>query len=575
MRYNIIGNNDVDNILQTVLFNRGITDWKTYLSLNEAPRDTYKNLDYIDEAVQMFDKHFQAKNPIAILADNDYDGCTSCALMYKYIKDLDPDYDVRVYVHEKNKSHGLDGDFDIDNDIGLLIVPDAGSNDIEEHKRIVNELGIDCLCLDHHQVNINIEDSPAIIVNNQSSENYTNKHYCGAAITLEFCRALDEYYWEDISDNYLDLVATANVCDVMQLTSFETKASVVEGLSDIRNKMLLEIIKAQDFSMKGIVSPHTVGWYVGPLVNAHIRMASHEDRVLMMKAFCEEDNEIFMYTKRGTTEPIEENIYEHVVRMMKSSKGKQDRQRKKSVPELVEMAMNNDDKVAIIDATGIIDTGLTGVVAIKVSEEVNKPVLLLQQRDDDTYGGSGRVFDNCEVDNFRGLVAECPYVNMAQGHSGAFGISIDVDKVNLTRDWLNEQLADVKMDKVYDVDFEIDASALDYSIFQELDTCKTIWGHGVKEPLFAIKNIHISAETAKIIGSKQDTINIYNPETEVKYVKFFCNKNEELYQWIFNNWGDEEAYITIVGTLGLNSFQGRLDPQVNIKDVVITNTVQN
>ena len=45
---------------------------------------------------------------------------------------------------KKNKSHGLDGDFDIDSDVKLLIVPDAGSNDVKEHVRLHDE-GIDCL----------------------------------------------------------------------------------------------------------------------------------------------------------------------------------------------------------------------------------------------------------------------------------------------------------------------------------------------------------------------------------------------------------------------------------------------
>ena len=66
MQYKLIGDNDASNIIKTILLNRGVSDWQTYLKLNEAPKDTYKNLDYINEAVELFDKHFQAHNPIAI-----------------------------------------------------------------------------------------------------------------------------------------------------------------------------------------------------------------------------------------------------------------------------------------------------------------------------------------------------------------------------------------------------------------------------------------------------------------------------------------------------------------------------
>jgi len=570
LRYKLIGNNDVSNIIKTVLQNRGIEDWQEYINLHSSSRDTYKNLCNIEKAVELFDEHFQAENPIAILVDNDVDGVSSATIMYQFIKTLNEEYDVRLYVHQRNKSHGLDGDFEIDDDIKLLIVPDAGSNDVEQHKDL-KARGIDCLCLDHHQVTVNIDGSPAVIVNNQISNDYNNKGCCGASVTLEFCRALDEFYWEDISDIFLDLAAVANVCDIMPLTEFETKATVNEGLVKIYNKMLKTIIEAQDFSMKGIVSPHTVGFYVGPLINAFIRMATFEERQLLVRAFCEDESETFWYTKRGEDFPTEENIYEHVVRLMKSYKGKQDRQRQKALPQLIKMAGDNNNKVAIIDATEVLDSSLTGVVAIKVSEELNTPVLLLQKRDDSTYGGSGRAFDNCPVEDFRALVDECPYTTLAQGHAGAFGIGIPIDNIDLVQKWLNEQLADISMEKVYNVDFEVDAEDLDAFMFQTLDHNKTLWGHGVDEPVFAIKNLHISSENSKVCGKRQDTIQIYDEETEAKYVMFFCKEDNELLQWINNNWGDQEADITIIGTLGLNSYEGKLSSQVNIKDFTIQN----
>lgn len=574
MKYKLIGTNDIDNIIKTVLNNRGIEDWDGYLNLDEAPRDTYYNLDNIEKAVELFDLHFSNKNPIAILVDNDVDGICSGTKMFKFIKALDPDYDVRMYVHQKNKSHGLDGDFDIDDDIKLLIVPDAGSNDVDEHKRLF-ELGIHCICLDHHQVTTDISQSPAIIVNNQTSSNYKNKGCCGASITLEFCRALDEYYWEDICDKFLDLVAVANVCDIMPITEFETRAVINEGLSNINNKMLREIIKAQDFSMKGIVSPHTVGFYVGPLINAFIRMATFEERQLLVRAFCEDESETFLYTKRGADTPTEENIYEHVVRLMKSYKGKQDRQKQNALPKLLKKVEDNTDKVAIIDATGDLDTALTGVVAIKVSESLNVPTLLLQKRSNETYGGSGRAFDHCPIEDFRALVDECPYTTLAQGHPGAFGIEIPVENVEMTRKWLNHMLADVDMDKIYDVDFEVDAEELTIPMFQILDRNKTLWGHNVGEPLFAIKNLHISSSNSRICGKNQNTIQIYDDATNVKYVMFLCSGDEELYQWINENWGEDEAIITVIGTLGLSVYDGKLDSQVIIKDARIEKTIQN
>lgn len=572
MRYKLIGSNDTSNIIKTVLQNRGIENWKEYTQLNSIDDEEYKGLDNINEAVECFASHIENTDNIGILFDTDTDGICSGTIMYKYIKSVVPDCNVHIIIHEREKAHGLSAkDFKIPDGIKLLIIPDSSSNDIDECQELINK-GISVIILDHHHKS-DERENPAILVNNQTSEAYLNKDACGAHITYDFCKALDEYYWEDCADELIDLVALADIADVMNIKSFSTRAAINTGLTNIKNKMFKEILKAQEFSTKGIVSPFTVSFYISPLINAFLRMATFEERQLLARAFCEDESETFWYTKRGEDFPTEENIYEHVVRLMKSYKGKQDRLKKKAIPELLKMVGKNDDKITIINATPILDTALTGVVAIKVSEELNVPVLLLQQRGDnkDVFGGSGRAFDNCPVEDFRALVDECPYTTLAQGHNSAFGIEIPKENVELVKQWLNEQLSDVSMEKVYNVDFEIDAEDLDVAMFQTLDHNKTLWGHGVDEPVFAIKNLRISSENSKVCGKRQDTVQIYDEEADVKYVMFFCTEDNELLQWISNNWGDQEADVTIIGTLGLNLYEGKLNRQVNIKDFTIQN----
>lgn len=569
MQYKLIENslNDIHNPIETVLKNRGIENACGYLNLKQASRDSYLDLDYINKAVEVFDKHFQNKDPIGILADNDVDGVCSATLTYKFIKELDPEFDVRMYVHHKNKSHGLsDKDFDLDNDVKLLIVPDAGSNDVEEHY-LLSEHDVSCICLDHHQVTVDIEYSPAIVVNNQTSTNYQNKNCCGASVTLEFCRALEEFYWADICDNYLDLVAVANVCDVMLISEHETRAIINEGLARINNKMLQEIIKAQEFSMKGVVNPHTVGFYIGPLINAFIRLATFEERQLLMRAFCEDESETFEYTKRGESFPTQENIYEHVVRLMKSYKGKQDRARDKAVKLLLEKAEKYaEDKVAIIDATKAIDGPLTGLAAIKISESLHKPVLLVREHEG-ALSGSGRAFNNCPITDFRGLVGQCPYTIFAQGHPSAYGVSIYADKVSDIRQWLNEQLKDVNMEKVYYVDFIIDVNDIDIGLIQTIDNNQSLWGHGVDEPLVAIENIAAKRSDLNIQGKNFDSVAV--TINDIKFVQFKLQDGDPLYDFV-NEWdGDPDDVITfnVVGECSINTYQGRFTPQVMIKDV--------
>lgn len=574
LRYKLIGSNNLDDIIATTLMNRQIDDVNTYLNLNSIDDEEYKGLCNINEAVECFASHVERSDDIGILFDTDTDGVCSGTIIYKYIKETVPKCNVHMIIHKKEKAHGLSSkDFIIPDSVKLLIIPDSSTNDIDECQELIDK-GISIIILDHH-IKSDERVNPAIVVNNQISDNYSNKEACGAHITYDFCKALDGYYWNDYADEMIDLVALADLADVMDITSFPTRAAINVGLSNIKNKMLKEILKVQEFSTKGIVSPFTISFYISPLINAFLRVATYDERVLLARAFCEDESKTFEYTKRGEDFPIEENIYEHIARLMKSYKGKQDRARKKALPELIKIAGNTKDKVAIIDATGILDSALTGVVAIKVSEELNLPVLLLQEKDDNTFGGSGRAFDNCPIEDFRALVDMCPYVDWANGHNSAFGYQIQKSNIDLAREWLNEQLADISMEKIYTVDFEIDAEDLEPSIFQTLDYNKTLWGHGVDEPLFVIKNLHISSDNSKVCGKNQDTIQIYDEECNVKYVMFFCKEDNELLQWISNNWGDQEADITVIGTLGLSYYEGKYDCQVTIKDFQIVKTIQN
>ena len=91
MRYKLIDGsaNDINDIVGTVLRNRGIEKPQEYLNLTESCTNDYNDLDNVDKAIQCFIKHFNNNDDIAILVDCDPDGYTSAALIYKYIKNLD------------------------------------------------------------------------------------------------------------------------------------------------------------------------------------------------------------------------------------------------------------------------------------------------------------------------------------------------------------------------------------------------------------------------------------------------------------------------------------------------------
>ena len=86
------------------------------------------------------------------------------------------------------KQHGLTDMMEfIDSSYSLVIVPDAGSNNVTECTEL-KQKDIDVIILDHH---ICDEDNPdAIVINNQLCD-YPNKDLSGVGIVWQFCRYID------------------------------------------------------------------------------------------------------------------------------------------------------------------------------------------------------------------------------------------------------------------------------------------------------------------------------------------------------------------------------------------------
>lgn len=73
MQYKLIkgSKNDTNDVIGTVLSNRGIDNPIEYLNLTENCVCNWEDLDNINDAVECFAEHFERRDEIAILVDSD------------------------------------------------------------------------------------------------------------------------------------------------------------------------------------------------------------------------------------------------------------------------------------------------------------------------------------------------------------------------------------------------------------------------------------------------------------------------------------------------------------------------
>ena len=573
MRYKLIEGslNDIFNVQTTILKNRNIDNISKYLHLDNSCEYDYFLLDNIKEAMSCFLKHVANNDLVHIVVDSDVDGYTSAAMIYKYIYMLNPFADVSYSLHT-SKQHGLSPEIEIPDECQLLIIPDAGTNDTEQCKAL-KEKGIDIIILDHH---LQDRDNPyAIIVNNQIC-GYPNKNLCGAGIVYKFLKALDEELWNDYSDNMLDLVALANISDDMDVREFETKYYIELGLSKIRNKALKALIEKQNYSINNMINIHSVQFYITPLINAMIRIGNQDEKDLLFRAFVETD-ETFEYKKRGSDEIIDENIYDRTARLCSNAKSRQSTMVTKNTKiiedELKKNNLISENKVLFLNVTDIIGESLTGLTAIKIASKYNKPCVLLRKKSSNIkgesyFGGSIRNFSNSPIKSLKDLLISTEQFEFVLGHDNAAGVSILAKNVPKVIQLCNEKLKDIDFTKVYNVDFELDVTDLDYSFFMDIDKMKDLFGQGLSEPLVCVKNIPVYYNTVFFMGKELNTWKVVIDDS-FSIIKFLVDTDKDIIINVCNDASDDDellGYIDIIGTAGINNYNNLLTPQIIVED---------
>jgi single-stranded-DNA-specific exonuclease len=555
VRYELIGKNNLLAPIETVLINRGIEDIQSFLHTSEKDAIHWSKLKNIDKATDCLIDHIKKENNIFIQVDADPDGYTSSATLINYLTKLFPKIGIQWRLHE-GKEHGVIVD-KVPNGINLVIIPDAGSNQFEEHKQL-RERNIDVIVLDHHECKEESQD--AIVVNSQLSPDYPNKQFSGVGITYKFCKALDDKLGINHADEYLDLVAIGNIADSQDMRSLETRYFVNKGLKKIKNKLIKALFDKQSYSTKGIVNIISTSFYINPLINACIRVGDMNEKMQMFRALLGSDEKIY-YERKKTYESIEEST----ARLLGNLKAKQDRIRNKAVEEIenkIESKSLLNNKLLIVDITDILHKNLTGVVANKCAEKYKRPTMLLRFSEDGEYlTGSIRGYEKGYVKDFKSLLQETNKFVFVEGHANAAGFKISPQKIVEVNEIINEKMKNVEVDMdLHEVDFIVPSKQLKKQLISEIDKYKDLWGQNVDEPLIAVKDIEVNKDEIYLNGKTSKSIKFIC--NGIEYVKFFSNETE----WESLVSQGERLVIDVIGKCSINEYKGERKPQIRIED---------
>ena len=570
-----------ERLLEELLTMRGVTDPLALLRVDSGHYCDYYHSAYeftnMEQALDLLWKHLDDEfGHIHLIFDVDVDGLTSGALYYLWHKERYPHIPITFDCNE-GKRHGLNFDIieRIPDETTLLVIPDSSSSDVIFHDELYSG-GYDILILDHHEFDI-MQPTSAVIVNCMDGR-YPNTNLTGVGVVYKFLEQyeLDLRHDCEYLDSLLPLVTLGQLADLADVRDLETRGLCLQGLEDfVKNNLLLQaIVEEQEYSMKGECNFTTISWYVAPLMNAIFRQGTLEDRIDLFKAICNFEEERVYTPQRKTKdnpnkEPIVESLQKNIIRRAKSIKSHQDNEVKKEVKEIQSM-VDETDKVIIVDITGIVSPGHSGLIANRLAHQYKRPVILVNDK-----GGSGRGYDEHPIENFNEWISRSGLIECS-GHGNAFGITFTREQIPQLKEWCNEQLQDVDTEPVWHVDFEFDISKLKESHVKRVGQFNSSWGgFGMEEPLFAITGIQIETGDIQRLGAKAtmmkftteingQEIAFIRPFTGDEVYKEFICENAKRRGISRDSVGNKKIEVTLIGKFKINEFAGKQFAQVEI-----------
>lgn len=531
----------------------------------EAQLGSPLDLENIQAGAHLLKGVLQRDGRVIIIIDTDVDGVSSASALWMYIKRLYPNANLEYRIHTA-KQHGLSDLIDeLENDpnpIDLVILPDAGTNDIEEHRRL-DARGTKVLCLDHHEDD-RLGETPAIIINNQTSPRYINKQLTGVGVVYQFCRYLDSLYGVSYADDYIDLVALGLVSDMAQIIEPEIAFLARKGLEKpIKNLFFQILIDKQSYSIGSSLNYISVAFYITPLINALIRMGTMVEKENLFLAFIEGDK-IVPSTKRGE-KGLTEKLATQVARNCVNARAHQNKELECAMEQIDFRIQDQElDKhqllVIELGEEDSLNPTLNGLLAMRFSQKYQKPTLVLRLNSDGFLRGSARGINNSKLEDLKGYLAGLGVFEYCQGHAQAFGSSLKASQLPTVLQRADEELAEYNFGTTYyKVNLERKANSPDLAnIVYDIDKYRCIYGQGCPEPVLAITNIDFEKSDMKVMGKNSDTVKI--EKNGIAYMLFrakpFLEKVEGL----------NSMRMEVVGRANLNEWGGQYTPQIFVDD---------
>jgi len=561
-------NFSLDEIVSKLLSIRNIKKEEVESFLNPSIKNFLPNPETLSDmkksALRTLDA-IKKNQKIGVFGDYDVDGASATALLGNYFSSINIPFE--IYIPDRKKE-GYGPSIEafkklIDNGVNLIFTVDCGTLSFEAIN-YASENKTDVIVLDHHQSEIILPKAHSIVNPNRFDDKSKLKYLCAAGVSFMFLvsvnRELRASNWFETKNiiepnllNYLDLVTLGTICDVVPLVGLN-RAIVKQGLKILQTKKNLGLKTL--FDICGIeTNPNVyhIGYLIGPRINAGGRVgkSAHGANLLLnnnpkdaFKIATELDkfNTERQYLEKDVLDKILKNIKEYIL-----------------------------DPVIIISGKNWHE-GVIGIVAARIKDRFNKPVIIISI-DNDIGKASARSIVGFDIGSIIISATQQKILLKGGGHKMAGGFSIKVENINKFKEFIFKKFNNIAQnfssDRPLYLDSKISPTAINLEFYNKVNKLAP-FGSGNPEPKFIIENV--KPVNNKIIKDKHiKSVLIGEDGSTIKTIAFNSVENEIGAHLLRN----DKKLFNIAGKLSLNEWRGQSNVEFIIDDISVNKTFKN
>lgn len=553
----------VDPLVIRLMVNRGIeTEYKINEYLNGTWEDISEpwKLKDMNRAVMLLMDNRDEK--VAISSDFDCDGIFSAYILEQGLMRLG--ISSELFAPERiAEGYGLNQrivDEAKEKGCQVILTCDNGIAAVDEI-RYAKDQGFSVIVTDHHEVQEHLPEADAIINPKQEDCFYPFQGLCGAGVAFQLVLALYEQagILREEAECLLPFVAMATIADVMELTG-ENRLLVKAGLSRIQqteNLGLRALMKAQGLEEKKICSYH-IGFVLGPCFNASGRLETVDLAFQLLHSEGEKTAERVAIELKELNDLRKQMTEEGTLKAI----------------QLIQEQGLLVHKVLIVLLEDCHES-LVGIIAGRLKEKYNRPVIIFTSVQGGLAKGSGR---SIPCYNMFEKLMECKDLMIRfGGHAMAAGMTLKESDVSVLCERLNKnsnlKIEDLK--RVIEIDAAMPFSYISESLIEQLSLLEP-FGKGNEKPVFAGAHFRILGGQKRGKDGRVLSLQLMDRDgTRFNGVMF--RQVEEFEEYLVEQFGEEQVErmyqgrtnqidIGLVYYPSINEYRGCREIEVHIQD---------